>query len=305
MMRGKNGVGNSMTKIRNLSYVVLGVKDLDAWAPFATDVIGFQIGVRTDSLMTLRMDEHAYRIILKQDPENDIRAAGWQFDNVRDLEEFVAALTSRGLKISRACADLIAERKVADLYICEDPNGIQLEFFYGPPIAIDPFRSKALRGKFRTGPFGLGHFVAHAPDYDASLAFYRDIIGLPLSGHMTQEGLFDVVFFHTASGCFHSLAVANVSRGRRLAHIGIEVDDLSDVGLAIDRAKKAGVPITATLGHHPNSDTVSFYVRSPSDFEFEIGTGEILLEKDNWQVKTYFQFSDWGHSRSERAHIHS
>lgn len=289
-----------MIEIRNLSYLVLGVTDLDAWVPFATDVIGLQIGRRTSDMMTLRMDENAYRIILTRDPANDIRAAGWQLDNGADLEAFVTGLRSRGVQVNHADRQLIAARQVADLYSCEDPNGIQLEFFYGPSIARDPFRSKVLKGNFRTGTFGLGHFVACAKDFDMAVKFYRDAIGMPLSGYMKPEGLFDVAFFHTASRCFHSVAMAHFSNGKRLAHIGIEVDDLGDVGLALDRVTKAGVPITATLGHHPNSDTVSFYVRSPSGFEFEVGTGEIVLEKDNWQVKTYYEFSDWGHARASK-----
>ncbi len=289
-----------MIEIRNLSYVVLGVSDLDAWVPFATDVIGLQIGSRKADTMTLRMDENAYRLILTQDPANDIKAAGWQFDSELDLETFVTRLRSSGVRVNHADTQLIAARQVADLYTCEDPNGIPLEFFYGPPIAREPFRSKVIKGRFRTGTFGLGHFVACVNDFDTAVKFYRDLLGMPLSGYMKPEDLFDVAFFHTASRCFHSVAMAHFSNGKRLAHIGIEVDELADVGLALDRAAKAGVPITATLGHHPNSDTVSFYVRSPSGFEFEVGTGEIVLEKDNWQVKTYFEFSDWGHHRAPR-----
>jgi 2,3-dihydroxybiphenyl 1,2-dioxygenase len=290
-----------MIEVRNLSYLVLGVSDLDAWVPFATDVIGLQIGGRMADSMTLRMDENAYRLILTKDPANDIKAAGWQLDSALDLETFVTRLRSSGVLVNRADEKLVAARQVADLYTCEDPNGIQLEFFYGPSIACKPFRSKVIQGRFRTGTFGLGHFVACTNDFDRSVKFYRDFLGMPLSGYMKPEDLFDVAFFHTASRCFHSVAMADFSNGKRLAHIGIEVDDLTDVGLALDRATRAGVPITATLGHHPNSDTVSFYVRSPSGFEFEVGTGEIVLEKDNWQVKTYFEFSDWGHHRASKG----
>ncbi len=293
-----------MTGIRNLSYLVLGVTDFDAWETLMTDVIGLQLGTRTDTTVTLRMDQQAYRFILTKDPVDDLKAAGWQMDNAADLEALVVRLQSHGVKVDHAADDLIAERKVSDLYVCKDPNGITLELFYGPPMAkgADPFRSKVLHGAFRSGPAGLGHFHPWVDDYEESARFYRDAMGLKLAGTMEPEDSFPISFFYSEGRAFHSIAISQYPSQKRMAHIGIEVENLADVGFALDRARKAGLRISAGLGHHPNSESISFYLKTPSGYEIELGAGEISID-DNWQAKTYLEYSDWGHERGERLGI--
>jgi hypothetical protein len=76
----------------------------------------------------------------------------------------------------------------------------------------------------------------------------------------------------------------------------IEVEDMNDVGFALDRCKAANFPIGMGLGHHPNDHMFSFYVQSPSGFLIEFGSGGIVIDDNTWEVKNYNQLSDWGHS---------
>jgi hypothetical protein len=39
----------------------------------------------------------------------------------------------------------------------------------------------------------------------------------------------------------------------------------------------------------------SFYVRTPSGFEIEYGTGGLMVDDDSWQVATHDSQSIWGH----------
>ena len=43
----------------------------------------------------------------------------------------------------------------------------------------------------------------------------------------------------------------------------------------------------------------SFYVRTPSGFEIEYGTGGLLVDYENWEVETYDAMSFWGHRPPE------
>ncbi len=52
----------------------------------------------------------------------------------------------------------------------------------------------------------------------------------------------------------------------------LEVDQLDDVGRALERVRKHQAPLSATLGRHMNDQMVSFYVRSPGGFDVEFGT---------------------------------
>lgn len=291
-----------MTQVRNLSYLVLGVSDFDAWEAFATEVVGMQVGERGNDGMKLRMDDHAYRIILEHDPQDDIRAAGWQVDDEASLGALVERARGMGVAIERADEQLRARRQVVDLYTCVDPNGVTHEIFVGPARAMgnDPFRSTGIRKGFRTGSFGIGHIHPWANSEAETVKFFMDAMGLELSGYMRPEQPFNITFLHAACRCYHAVAVAQFASEKRLGHIGLEVNDLNDVGFAYDRALKAGVPITATLGRHPNAENISFYMRTPSGFELEIGNGEIMIPEENWQAQTFLEFSEWGHDRSER-----
>lgn len=294
-----------MPGIRNLSYLVLGVSDFDGWQKLLIDVLGMQVATRSDERMTVRIDDQAYRFILDKDNVDDLLAAGLQVDNAQDLEALVGRIRSCGVAIERAPSALIADRQVQDAYLCKDPNGIQLELFYGPPMArgADPFCSKGLSGKYRAGSHGLGHFHPWVDSHEESAKFYQDVLGLKLAGTMEPSDSFPISFFYGTCGAFHTIAISEYESEKRMAHIGLEIDNLNDVGFALDRARKMGVPITASLGHHPNNDATSFYMKTPSGFEIELGTGEIDIEDENWQAQRFLEYSDWGHERGGRLGI--
>ncbi|MGY2491770.1 VOC family protein [Cupriavidus sp. CP313] len=292
--------------ISNLGYVVLGVSDLSAWETFAVDIMGFQIGRREmGRLLSLRMDEHEQRIVLEAGEDDDLRAAGWQFDSEEALDDFVAGVRAKGIAVAAGDAACAAARRVEKLYRIDDPNGFHHELYFGPAIAsaADPFRSKVLKGPgFRTGPLGLGHLLPRALDYPATVRFYRDVLGLHVSDYIREEiapGMVaDATFFHTETGRHHSLATAGFPSTRILNHVMVEVQDMDDVGLAYDRCIRAGHGMNLELGHHPNDKMFSFYVRTPSGFAMEMGWGGVVIDKTSWQVITYNKMSDWGHKRN-------
>jgi 2,3-dihydroxybiphenyl 1,2-dioxygenase len=294
-----------MSELSSLGYVVLNVSDLDAWEHFATGIIGLMVGCRDENSIALRMDEYAQRILLQKGPEDDISAAGWQFDTNRDLEEYVSRLRALEVDVFEADPRMVKGRRVERLFSCDDPNGFKHEFFFGPshaPIS-SPFRSPVMKGSgFVTGRQGLGHILPIAQNYEATVDFYVRKLGFLVSDYIrdseTLPGVdFDATFFHTRTGRHHSLATAYAPTSKHLNHMMFEVADLNDVGLAYDRCVKEGLPIYMGIGHHPNDQVISFYVQSPSGFAVEYGHGSIVIDDDAWEVKNYSQMSDWGHSR--------
>jgi hypothetical protein len=82
---------------------------------------------------------------------------------------------------------------------------------------------------------------------------------------------------------------------KRMHHFMLEVGAMEDVGRAYDRCLDAGVTIVNTLGMHPNDRTFSFYARTPSGFEVEVGWGGCKIDDATWEVRTYDRMSTWGH----------
>ncbi|VVE44329.1 biphenyl 2,3-dioxygenase [Pandoraea pneumonica] len=293
-----------MANISNLGYLVLGVSDLDAWERFALDVIGLQAGHRiAGETLALRMDDYAQRMLLVKHDADDLLAAGWELANDEALDAFVASRRAAGAAMETGDGALAAQRGVTRLFWCEDPDGIRHEFYVGATRApmSAPFRSSVMRGGFSTGRLGVGHLVAVPKDAAATDAFVRHTLGLKVSDYISGEiapgVVLDIAFFHAATGRHHSLACARVPfpHAKRIHHIMVEALDMNDVGLAYDRCVAAGLPIVMELGHHPNDQMFSFYVKTPSGFALEFGAGGIVVDDAHWEVRRYAQLSDWGH----------
>lgn len=251
------------------------------------------------------MDEYRQRIILEEDSADDILEAGWEFETEEELNLYVESLRARGVAVTQSNREDCSARCVEKVYWCEDPTGYKHAFYFGPELAsaTQPFRSKVLCGSgFNTGPLGLGHILTRADDYQASVEFYRTILGLRLSDYIREERepgfVIDATFLHAKTGRHHSLATASMPGNKRLNHLMVEVNEMDDVGLAYDRCVAAGVPMVQHLGHHPNDRAFSFYVRTPSGFALEFGHGGVVIDDATWKVVNYPKLSDWGHRRS-------
>ena len=292
-----------MSEIASLGYVGFGVSDLDRWECLAVDVLGLQPGHRDPGRsLSLRMDNREQRIVLSRDESDDLQFVGWLFDTEGELEAYVACLAREGLSVATCDRETAALRGVEKLYACVDPNGVRHEFVFGQKYASSPFVSQVLHGGFVTGRLGVGHVLVVARNYAETVGFIRNVLGLRISDYIrapleTPKGVIDVdaTFFHARTGRHHSIATAQIPTPSRIHHLMIEVEELDDVGLAHDRCVAAGFPIAMSMGHHPNDQMVSFYVKTPSGFLIEYGWNGIVIDDRDWEVKTYSQLSDWGH----------
>jgi 3,4-dihydroxy-9,10-secoandrosta-1,3,5(10)-triene-9,17-dione 4,5-dioxygenase len=54
---------------------------------------------------------------------------------------------------------------------------------------------------------------------------------------------------------------------------------LDDVGYTLDRHHEASEPVSMSLGKHTNDQMASFYSRSPSGFDVELGHGGLPVDE--------------------------
>jgi 2,3-dihydroxybiphenyl 1,2-dioxygenase len=288
-----------------LGYLGFEVADLAAWETFATHVLGLQVSARRDDGgLALRMDAQEQRFTISPGPANDLSFVGWQVPDRGTLDRYAERLSKAGVEVE-ACERTAAERRVASLIRFRDPAGVPVELFVSPAQAQTPFVSATVRSGFVTAGEGLGHVVLGTEDLDRSLAFYRDLLDFKLSDRITCDVYgfpVDIVFLH-ANTRHHSLALGRIDRSsafgrmykKRMFHFMLEVGGMDDVGLAFDRAARSGIRITQTLGKHPNDRMFSFYARTPSGFEFELGWGGQKVDDETWKPTTYDHISEWGH----------
>ncbi|MEQ9317557.1 MAG: VOC family protein [Polyangiaceae bacterium] len=287
------------TCVSSLSYVGIETRDLRAWERFATRILGLQpSGTTEDGGRLFRMDENHHRLAVHPGRRDDIVYAGWEVADDRALEALAAHLAQRGHAITWASPAAARARRVARYVEVTDPNGVVCEVVVGPDRCRDSFApSRAMTG-FVAGALGLGHIVLCTGDPDATLAFYRDGLGLRISDYIGVDfgtaGTHDVAFLH-AGPRHHALAVVPLATPKRLHHLMLQVATLGDVGTAYDLCQDDGVPIAMTLGEHTNDRMVSFYMESPSGFQIEYGHGGIEIDDEVWEIAHYDAASVWGH----------
>ncbi|MBF6360191.1 VOC family protein [Nocardia farcinica] len=287
-----------MTEVVGLGYVGLRATDLDAWRTYGTEILGLQdvSGVEgaDEETVLLRADERGWRFAIHRGESGGAAYIGWEVPDRRALDALAARLAAAGVAVEEdsRCA---AARGVEGLLRGTDPDGHRLEFFYGARVPKRPFLSP--RGvRFVTGDLGLGHVFFFVTDLAAAKRFYLDVLGFRLSDTIEFHGR-KVHFLHV-NPRHHSLAfVENPDLAPALGHFMLEVDDIDDVGRALDEVHAHEATLTETLGRHTNDLAISFFMKNPSGSEVEYGYDGRLVDDATWRVSNYDATSLWGHHR--------
>jgi 2,3-dihydroxybiphenyl 1,2-dioxygenase len=293
-----------MVSVSQLGYIGLSVSNVDEWERFGTQVLGLQSNGRdADGSLFLRMDEYHHRFTFHPTGKDDVAYFGWEVPTEEALQAMAAQLTAAGVAVQQGTDEEADARRVAGLIKCSDPNGIAIEVFYGPLVTWEkPFLSPRPISGFKTGDQGLGHFVVFVDEYEKSLQFYRDKLGMRISDFVNlapAPGVkVRVAFFH-CNPRHHSIAFAPMPNvQKRLHHFMLQTNSLDDVGSTYYLCQEQKVPITMNLGKHTNDHMVSFYLRTPSGFAVEYGWGAREVDDRTWQVQTHNSGSMWGHQGS-------
>ena len=136
---------------------------------------------------------------------------------------------------------------------------------------------------------------------EASRRFYCDLLGFRSADRIVCEVYgyhVDITFLH-ANPRHHSFAIGDAAATSGSTTSCSRCESMDDVGLAFDRALRAGVRIIQTLGRHPNDRMFSFYAQDPSGFQFEFGWGARQVDDATWVPTTYDRISEWGHHPPE------
>lgn len=294
-------------RVTQLGYLGIDVSHREAWEQFANGVLGLESnGAGPDGALYLKMDENHHRITLHPGERDDVAYCGWEAASAASAQAIAKRLRAQGVRVTECAEAQARARGVAGLFTAQDPNGVTNEIYWGPSRErAHAFTSPRGIGGFLAGDLGFGHIVLAVDDYDASLRFYRDGLGLLISDYIeldTGAGAKTTVAFLHSGPRHHSLAIAQFPAQRRLHHFMLQVQDIDDVGTTFDLCRDRGVPISSGLGRHTNDLMTSFYMASPSGFLVEYGHGGLEIDDSDWQVQTYDAPSLWGH-RAEPAPV--
>jgi 2,3-dihydroxybiphenyl 1,2-dioxygenase len=277
--------------IKSFAYIGFTSPSAEEWRTFGPDVLGAQLADHDDDgAVALRIDDRAARLVVHPGATNDVAYVGWDCGDAAGLAAAIAKVEAAGYAVTHD--DRVASvRKVDALAAFTDPWGFRHELTHGLADAGTFTPGRPMSG-FVTGEQGLGHIVFMLPDLDDGLRFYIDVLGFRLSDHI-EIGI-SLRFLH-CNPRHHTVALSAVPGMVGVHHLMLEVNDVDDVGRALDLVNARGIPVAMGLGRHTNDFMTSFYVRTPTGFEIEYGAGGRVIDDDSWEVETYDAMSIWGH----------
>jgi 3,4-dihydroxy-9,10-secoandrosta-1,3,5(10)-triene-9,17-dione 4,5-dioxygenase len=278
--------------IRNLSYVGFASPHTDDWRHFGPDILGTEMApAGPDGAVRLRVDEAPWRLAIHPGAENDLLYVGWNVGDATSLESAADTMMKRGFEVTR---HQLGDRPASDVVSFFDRFGFRHELAAELPESGSFTPGRPIAG-FVTGEQGLGHLVFVVPDLDAALEFYVGVLAMRLSDSVESE--FSLRFLHCPGRAarHHTVALAAIPGMVGIHHLMLEVASIDDVGRAYDLARTEGLTMAMDLGRHTNDLMTSFYVRTPSGFEIEYGTGGRRIDDNDWEPTVYDSGDLWGH----------
>jgi 3,4-dihydroxy-9,10-secoandrosta-1,3,5(10)-triene-9,17-dione 4,5-dioxygenase len=283
--------------IDELAYVVVEGADLDAWSRFGERLLGFEVK-REGSALTMKMDSRPFRYLVLERPGSSLPTLGWQVANAAILAGLDARLKDLGISTSPLGPPELRIRQATGglRFVCH--NGIAHEVAYGLREGAAYHPTSDVTG-FVTGTGGLGHTAWIIPNIAAmdqlmlgafQMVLREDISTPKVRGH-----------FYGCNPRHHSLAAFG-DEALRLEHIMAEMNELDDVGRAMDRCEVLEYEILQPLGRHRTDHMVSFYVGTPSGFGMEIGFNGVLCDDDWVEHREGRRRRAWGHGAAIRNH---
>lgn len=293
--------------IRSLGYLRIEATDMDRWREYGLKVLGMVEGQGPDpDALYLRMDEFPARLVIVPGERDQLAVSGWETANAGELDEIRGWLEAAGVPYKEGSADELADRRVNGLIRFDDPSGNTLEVFHGAALhhrrVVSPYGHR-----FVTEEQGLGHVVLSTRDDEEALRFYRDVLGfrlrdsMRLAPEMVGREADDDPAWLRFFGCnprHHSLAFLPMPTPSGIVHLMVEVENVDDVGLTLDRAQRRKVPMSATLGRHVNDLMLSFYMQTPGGFDVEFGAEGRQVADESWIARESTAVSLWGHDFS-------
>ena len=253
-----------------LGYARLQVTDLAASIHFYEDLVGLKRDSGPDGEVWLRCSDKPYDLILTEGPEAGLAAVGFELESRTELDKAFKHVEGLGYAPKWSAPDDCVTRKVEAGFTFLNPDtGLLLDFYVGQEIAPDAFEptvAKIAR---------LGHVVLNVTDYSKAHKFWIEDLGFAISDHVPGR----IAFIRAWPNSLHHTFALLQGDTDNLNHINFMVTDIDDVGRAMNRMKKADVPIVFGPGRHLPSTSIFIYYLDPDQMTVEYSFGMEEIEE--------------------------
>ncbi|MEV8544291.1 VOC family protein [Streptomyces sp. NPDC051572] len=286
----------------HLGYIVIETERFADWRRFGTDAIGMHHDALDTGLMRFRLDEQECRFLVRRGPAEDVVARGWHVDDHAAFERIEARVRAHGVPVVAGTAEEAALRGVERLVRFPGPKGIAQEIYTTPVRSAEPLRM--LASGFVTGDAGMGHVAITSVKPTQVRGYFDTVFDARLTDYIdeTISGVKLKIRFLRVNERHHSVAIAGV-RGlpvdpvrTRVQHLNIQAAGLDDLARSYQRVCELGFDMALSVGQHTNDKELSYYARTPSGFEWEVGWNPVVVDEATWEPGTHQGISIWGHT---------
>ncbi len=142
------------------------------------------------------------------------------------------------------------------------------------------------KGRLINDPIAL-----RVDDLEEATNVMRECLGFEVSDIVKHRD----VFLYCNTREHTALIRPYTGEGKRIDHLRIELDSLDDVGFTLDRASEQVPTAHSSLGKNTTSQSISFYMDTPSNFPIQYGWGSGEISPKNRRVLRHDRSMAWGH----------
>lgn len=251
-----------------LGYAQVQVTNLDASIAFYRDVVGLVVDRLEGKVAWLRCSDKPYDIILVEGEVAGLSAVGFELENRDELDSAFAHIESLGYAPRWTAEASAREQYVEAAFRFRNPDtGLEIDLFSGQGKAATPFVPTVARIT------RLGHVVLNVKSYENAHRFWVEHLGFAISDHVPGK----ISFLRCWPNPLHHTLALLERADDGLNHFNFMVSDIDDIGCAMNRVKKANVPIVFGPGRHLPSTSIFLYFLDPDGMttEYSFGMEEI------------------------------
>lgn len=254
-----------------LGYACLQVTRLEVSTAFYIHKVGLQRTASPSGQTWLRCSDKPYDLILVEGDTAGLAAVGFELESLDELTRAFEHVSSLGFKPQYREPDSCNTMKVAAGFTFTNPQtGLTLDFYAGQAICSEPFEPTV------ANIARLGHVVLNCESYADAHRFWVEQLGFVISDHVPGR----IAFLRAWPNALHHSFALLEGPANGLNHVNFMVTDIDDIGQAMNRMKKADVPIVFGPGRHLPSTSIFLYFLDPDGMtaEYSFGMEEISEE---------------------------
>ena len=258
---------SQMILLRDIRYVRLGTRDLDAAARFARDILGLEPAGCDTGARYFRSDSRDHTLVLlKGDPSD--HATAFEVESQAALDAAGEALEALKRDVKWGTNDGCAQRRVESFLSFKDPSGNQIEL-----VARPHHSGKEYFPQRAAGITGFSHIGLRSTDPVRDEAFWTQVMNARVSDRIGAAPLLRIDEVHHRMALFPSTCPG-------VQHVNHQVRGIDDIMRSYYFLKEQGVKIVFGPGRHPTSGAMFLYFEGPDGMVYEYSSGVRLIKPE-------------------------